>query len=110
MMHKFQNVRFGLMVGIGGGIPSTWNDIRLGDIVVSMPNETGGGVVQYDIGRKEKDGFHRKGALNKPPKLLRSAIIEMTSSFGLSKEIANLIIQAWKNISTDFDNNDEENI
>ncbi|KAK6611210.1 ankyrin repeat-containing protein [Botrytis cinerea] len=110
MMHKFQKVRFGLMVGIGGGIPSTWNDIRLGDVVVSMPNETGGGVVQYDMGRREKDGFHRKGALNKPPKLLRSAVIEMTSSFGLSKDIANLITQAWKNISADFDDDDEDNI
>ncbi|TEY29167.1 hypothetical protein BOTCAL_0965g00030 [Botryotinia calthae] len=70
IIHKFRNIRFGLMFGIGGGIPSTRNDIRLGDVVVSMPNEAGVGVVQYDMGRREKDGFYRKGALNKPPNLL----------------------------------------
>lgn len=29
-------LRLGLMVGIGGGVPSKRNDIRLGDIVVSQ--------------------------------------------------------------------------
>jgi nucleoside phosphorylase len=33
------------MVGIGGGIPSTKNDIRLGDIVVSLPEGQHGGVI-----------------------------------------------------------------
>jgi nucleoside phosphorylase len=28
-------IRFGLMVGIGGGVPSTEASIRLGDVVVS---------------------------------------------------------------------------
>jgi nucleoside phosphorylase len=33
----FNNIRFGLMVGIGGGVPSSEADIRLGDVVVSQP-------------------------------------------------------------------------
>ncbi|KAK1655086.1 hypothetical protein BDP81DRAFT_498558 [Colletotrichum phormii] len=33
MLHTFENVRVGLMVGIGGGAPSSKNDIRLGDVV-----------------------------------------------------------------------------
>ena len=33
----FTSLRFGLMVGIGGGVPSEENDIRLGDVVVSQP-------------------------------------------------------------------------
>lgn len=43
MVRTFQDIRFGLMVGIGGGAPSApdpknpLNDIRLGDVVVSMP-------------------------------------------------------------------------
>ena len=37
MVSNFPNIKFGLMVGIGGGIPSDKNDIRLGDIVVSQP-------------------------------------------------------------------------
>ncbi|OKP14624.1 hypothetical protein PENSUB_12572 [Penicillium subrubescens] len=35
MLHSFPNIRFGLMVGVGGGVPSLRHDIRLGDIVVS---------------------------------------------------------------------------
>jgi nucleoside phosphorylase len=35
MISSFQSIRLGLMVGIGGGVPSMQTDIRLGDIVVS---------------------------------------------------------------------------
>src|ERR1700722_19129141 len=35
MRAAFKGIRFGLMVGIGGGVPSTEMDIRLGDVVVS---------------------------------------------------------------------------
>jgi nucleoside phosphorylase len=42
MLRSFPNIRFGLMVGIGGGVPSEPNDdprkdIRLGDVVVCNP-------------------------------------------------------------------------
>lgn len=44
MLRSFESIRFGLMVGIGGGAPSPKHDIRLGDVVVSMPvARTGGG-------------------------------------------------------------------
>lgn len=36
MIRTFRNIRFGLMVGVGGGAPSPINDLRLGDIVVSV--------------------------------------------------------------------------
>jgi nucleoside phosphorylase len=48
MLSSFPAVKFGLMVGIGGGIPSDGNDIRLGDVVVSKPEGNFGGVRQYD--------------------------------------------------------------
>src|SRR6266566_1436063 len=32
MKAKFTSIRFGLMVGIGGGVPSDESDIRLGDV------------------------------------------------------------------------------
>jgi len=46
MLRTFTGLRFGLMVGIGGGIPNLDNrvDIRLGDVVVSQPDKTNGGV------------------------------------------------------------------
>ncbi|KAK7453140.1 hypothetical protein CaCOL14_005016 [Colletotrichum acutatum] len=45
MVRTFVNLRVGLMVGIGGGAPSPRNDVRLGDVVVSLPAEGYGGVV-----------------------------------------------------------------
>ncbi|THX66249.1 TPR-like protein [Aureobasidium pullulans] len=76
MMHSF-DIKLGLMVGIGGGVPSRTLDIRLGDVVVSIPEGTHGGVVQYDLGKLELDGLHRKGHLDKPPKALLSAITSL---------------------------------
>ncbi|THZ04843.1 purine and uridine phosphorylase [Aureobasidium pullulans] len=76
MMHSFP-IKFGLMVGIGGSVPSRTLDIRLGDVVVSIPEGTHGGVVQYDLGKLELDGLHRKGHLDKPPKALLSAITSL---------------------------------
>jgi nucleoside phosphorylase len=70
-------IKLGLMVGIGGGVPSHKNDIRLGDVVVSMPAARHGGVVQYDLGSMESDGFQIKGHLDKPPKALLSAVTSL---------------------------------
>ena len=75
MLSTFQQLRFTLMVGIGGGVPSQDNDIRLGDIVVSKPTATFGGVIQYDFGKTVEDGrFERTGFLNRPPNVLLSAV------------------------------------
>lgn len=70
----FPSIRFGLMVGVGGGVPTTEADIRLGDVVVSKPENTHTGVVQYDFGKSTPSGFIRTGFLNAPPKLLRNAV------------------------------------
>ena len=71
----FTSLRFVLMVGVGGGAPSAENDIRLGDIVVSKPAKTSGGVVQYDFGKTVQKGhFERTGFLNRPPNVLLSAV------------------------------------
>lgn len=51
MLNTFYNIRIGLMVGIGGGVPSESYDIRLGDMVVSAPRAGEGGVFQYDFGK-----------------------------------------------------------
>ncbi|PYI29747.1 purine and uridine phosphorylase [Aspergillus indologenus CBS 114.80] len=63
----FKSIRFGLMVGIGGAVPSQ-GDIRLGDVVVSKPTRDYGGIVQYDYGKTlSNNRFERTGMLNKPP-------------------------------------------
>ncbi|KAJ5201210.1 hypothetical protein N7449_006013 [Penicillium cf. viridicatum] len=75
LLSSFHSIRFGLMVGIGGGIPSSKADIRLGDIVVSQPADTSGGVIQYDLGKVLSDGqFQRTGMLNRPPKVLLTTL------------------------------------
>lgn len=74
MKSTFKSIRFGLMVGIGGGIPNNREDICLGDVVISTPTETSGGVVQYDYGKAEKGKFERTGMLNRPPTVLLTAL------------------------------------
>ena len=76
--HSFPSLRIGLMVGIGGGVPSDENDIRLGDVVVSKPTRTEGGVVQYDFGKTIQEGkFQRTGSLNQPPDVLLNAVAHL---------------------------------
>ncbi|KAN0082014.1 hypothetical protein V8E54_003312, partial [Elaphomyces granulatus] len=80
MRITFPSIRFGLMVGIGGGVPSTKNDIRLGDVVVSKPTSAFGGVVQYDYGKTVASGvFQQTGMMNQPPQVLLNAISRLHS-------------------------------
>ncbi|EHK20194.1 uncharacterized protein TRIVIDRAFT_129013, partial [Trichoderma virens Gv29-8] len=73
MIATFENIKFGLMVGIGGGMPQ--KDVRLGDVVVSSPKGKSSGVVQWDFGKAESGGtFRRTGSLDKPPKGLLTAL------------------------------------
>jgi nucleoside phosphorylase len=82
MMRTFsESLRIGLMVGIAGGIPSVDHDIRLGDIVVSCPDNTCGGVLQYDMGKVVEDGtFLRIGSLNSVPRSLQTAMTNMRAA------------------------------
>ncbi|KAL0935964.1 ankyrin repeat protein [Colletotrichum truncatum] len=75
MLHSFPNIRIGLMVGIGGGAPSSKHDIRHGDIVVSSPRNGTGGVLQYDFGKSiQSQAFQETGFQNQPPTVLRTAV------------------------------------
>ncbi|KAI5461570.1 hypothetical protein BGZ63DRAFT_238265 [Mariannaea sp. PMI_226] len=60
LTRTFPAIRQGLMVGIGGGVPSR-TDIRLGDIVV------GTRVMQYDLVKVVGDGKVRRTAVPKIP-------------------------------------------
>lgn len=82
---SFPSVWFGLLVGIGGGVPNLTCDIRLGDVVVSRPCGTSGGVVRWDMGKALVGGeFHRTGFLSKPLVLLNAlAALEVEYELGL---------------------------
>ena len=75
MRMTFTNLRYGLLVGIGGGVPvQTANGIiRLGHVVVGTPAGTHSGTVQYDHGKAKEGSFERTGLLPLPPALLLNA-------------------------------------
>jgi nucleoside phosphorylase len=80
MKSAFPSIRFGLMVGIGGGVPSEEVDMRLGDVVVSQPHMGHGGVVQFDFGKTMTSKFERTGFLNTPPDLLLNAVSKIRAN------------------------------
>ncbi|KAB8240063.1 purine and uridine phosphorylase [Aspergillus flavus] len=93
MVSTYPNIRFGLMVGIGGGVPSQSADIRLGDVVISKPTATSSGVIQYDYGKTLLDGrFQHTGSLNKPPSVLLKAMSQLESAYMTGKRPVSKIL------------------
>jgi hypothetical protein len=72
MRIRFPSVRFALLVGIGGGVPTITDNgmLRLGHVVVSQPVGPFSGVIQYDHGKALGSVFERTGALAPPPVIL----------------------------------------
>ncbi|KAG4261794.1 hypothetical protein FPRO03_11262 [Fusarium proliferatum] len=108
LLRTFKSIRFGLMVGIGGGAPSLQHDIRLGDVVVGQPSGTLGGVVQHDRGKiLPHGGFQRTGSLNAPPQLLLSALARlqathMTEDSRVPEYLAQLVAKSPKRMKGKF--------
>ncbi|KAF7162442.1 hypothetical protein CNMCM5623_007733 [Aspergillus felis] len=107
MVSSFNRIRFALMVGIGGGVPSQRADIRLGDIVVSTPSHDSGGVVQYDVGKSLQGGiFKRTGAFNKPPALILRALSSLRASHMMDNsripEYLSEMVARYPSLSTAF--------
>jgi nucleoside phosphorylase len=57
----FPNLWFGMLVGVAGGLPDLSRnpprDIRLGDVLVGLPDGESAGLIAYDLGKETKDGF-----------------------------------------------------
>jgi nucleoside phosphorylase len=88
MIRSFPCIKFCLLVGIGGGVPPTGNDIRLGDVVVSWPTDNYSGVIQYDLGKTFNDGqFKVTGFLNRPSRFLMTALSSLRSDPDISPEM-----------------------
>lgn len=91
MSRSFQDLRFCLLVGVGGGVPQmsthTSDDIRLGDVVVSNPIHQSGGVIQYDLGRMYEGERRPKitGTLNKPPALVLKVVTSLKANHRLKE-------------------------
>src|SRR4051812_10971645 len=80
MRRTFSNLKYGLLVGIGGGVPvkTDCGMIRLGHVVVSEPTGTHSGAIQYDHGKAKVGHFERKGFLAPPPPALLNAARQMS--------------------------------
>ncbi|WZH40767.1 uncharacterized protein QYS62_001705 [Fusarium acuminatum] len=81
MKRTFPNIKFCLLVGIGGGAPTHESDIRLGGVVVSLPITKYPGVIQYDRGKEiQGNTFELTGSLHPPPRCLMTAISSLRSN------------------------------
>jgi nucleoside phosphorylase len=81
LLQDFGSIRFGLLVGIGGGVPNgSATDIRLGDVVVSRPRPSHGGVIQYQIGKS--------GMLKRPPNVVSANVESLRSDHILGRSRA----------------------
>ncbi|KAK4174654.1 putative ankyrin repeat protein [Triangularia setosa] len=79
MARSFPALQIRLMVGVGGGVPGTRHDIRLGDVVVSQQ------VIQYDFGKTVERGIFRlKSHPIRPPQILLNAIGTLQAKHELS--------------------------
>ncbi|KAG8627668.1 hypothetical protein KVT40_005151 [Elsinoe batatas] len=82
---RFPNLWFSLLVGVAAGVPnlqvsdpSQRRDIRLGDVLVCVPEKDNTGVIQYDLGvcvsSDEGVGFTPNGRQAETIAVVRSAV------------------------------------
>lgn len=87
MIRSFPAMKFCLLVGIGAGIPTPENDIRLGDVVVSHPTGTRSGVIQHDqLKVFDNKNSQLTGFLRGPPSSLLRDISNLMSNPDLSPQ------------------------
>ncbi|KAH9209911.1 nucleoside phosphorylase domain-containing protein [Leptodontidium sp. 2 PMI_412] len=81
MLTTFPSIKFGLMVGIGAGIPP---QVQLGDVVVSSPRDQYSGVVQWDFGKeRQNDTFKWTEHVNNPPSILLTAVTRLSTELAI---------------------------
>ncbi|EKG21653.1 hypothetical protein MPH_01021 [Macrophomina phaseolina MS6] len=95
MLSKFSGIRSGLLVGKGGAIPRLDRPgIRLGDIVVSEPSGSNGGVIQHDLVKLGQDGQReRRDFLNAPPDALLFALSSLKTHHEMKPSRVPTILQ-----------------
>lgn len=103
MVATFPRIKFGLMVGVGGGVPSKNSNIRLGDIVVSTPVGTYPGVVKWDSGKITGiDKFERTGSLSMPPKSLLTALSLLRTQHAMGRSKISQYLEEVKQKSSEL--------
>ena len=88
LRNTFKQIRFGLLVGIGGGVPTQTDNgpIHLGDVVVSKPERDHSGAIQYDHGKALDGHFRRTGYLVPPPAVLLNAAQDLSTEQAIAED------------------------
>ncbi|KAI9767833.1 MAG: hypothetical protein M1839_004334 [Geoglossum umbratile] len=84
LLTAFPHVKFGVFVGAASGYPNFRNgqDVHLGDIVVAHGDGESGGLVQYDLGTAQNEGFCKEeDILDPPPVVLLEALNELHQDY-----------------------------
>jgi nucleoside phosphorylase len=78
---RFSNIWIALLVGVAAGLPNLspkppakHRDIRLGDVLVCVPEKASVGIVPYDLGKDTEDGFFVNGRQAETPAIVRAAV------------------------------------
>jgi nucleoside phosphorylase len=102
LRNTFKQIRFGLLVGIGGGVPIKVNNrhIHLGDVVVSKPVWEHSGAIQYDHGIALEGGFRRTGCLVRPPTVLLNASQDLSRVQRIQED--DLLVPHLRRINTNL--------
>jgi nucleoside phosphorylase len=104
LMNSFPSIQFSLLVGIGGGIPSSDRDIRLGDVVVAQPSAISGGVIQYELDSASSGGrFVQSGILKPPPRFLSTALMWLKETYEVERSRITEFLFTIENKSTGSD-------
>ncbi|KIX93064.1 uncharacterized protein Z520_11121, partial [Fonsecaea multimorphosa CBS 102226] len=91
---RFPRLWFSLLVGVAAGLPNLCpkdpgkcRDIRLGDVLVSVPSQQNTGVIHYDLGKATAEGFRCNGRQAETATIVRSAVtnIQLTKDHPFKK-------------------------
>ncbi|KAL4952902.1 nucleoside phosphorylase domain-containing protein [Aspergillus filifer] len=94
LQRTFKKIRFGLLIGVGGGVPSVKRDIFLGDVVVAAPWLLSNGITHYDYGKQLSDAFILLSSPVSTPPKLDGAVRKVQSIHMLGKSTIPQIISA----------------
>lgn len=98
MLSTFRHLQLGLLVGVGGGIPSEKHDIRLGDVVVGHR-----GVIQYDMGKTMQGGRFECTQVQRPPsQLALLTVSKLQARYRLGKQMIMEYIDAMTREHKEF--------
>ncbi|EED11935.1 conserved hypothetical protein [Talaromyces stipitatus ATCC 10500] len=92
LLRSFEGIKYALLVGIGGGVPSRACDVRLGDIVVGTPGYLSSGITHHDQGKQLSDRFMHLNFPVPPPRAIQAAVSQMrVRELDKSSKIPNII-------------------